>query len=95
LEVQIMTIYEELTIALIIVLALATTAAIYVGLLNWIGGAHVVRCGACHHMTFSSVNEVQQSCPHCRHPVLTHPIYAAHHPKRLSEVRVVGDRLKY
>jgi hypothetical protein len=94
LEVQTMTIYEELTIALIIVLALATTAAIYIGLLNWINAVHVVRCAACHHMTFSAVNEAQPSCPHCRHPVLLHPIYAAHHPGRLSEVRVVGDRLK-
>jgi LSD1 subclass zinc finger protein len=90
-----MTIYEGLTIALIMVLGLATTAAIYVGLLNWIGGAYVVRCAACHHLTFSSANEARHSCAHCRHPALMHPIYAAHHPGQLSEVRVVGDRLRY
>ena len=37
----------------------------------------------------------QQSCPHCRHPVLTHPLYAMHHPGSTSQVRVVGDRLHY
>jgi hypothetical protein len=45
-------------------------------------------------LTEVHLNEAQHSCPSCRHPVLLHPIYAAHHPKRLSEVRVVGDRLK-
>jgi hypothetical protein len=46
-------------------------------------------------LTFASANEAQSSCPHCRHPVLTHPLYALNHPGSLSEVRVVGDRLRY
>ncbi len=90
-----MTVYEVLTIALIVVLAMAATTAIYLGLLNWVGGVFVVRCAACHHLTFSSANQPQHSCPHCRHPVLMHPLYAAHHSGRLSQVRVVGDRLKF
>jgi hypothetical protein len=90
-----MTVYEALTIALVVVLALATTAAIYLGLLNWIGALFVVRCAACHHLTFASANQPQPSCPHCRHPVLTHPVYAARHPGTVSEVRVVGDRLRF
>ncbi|MHA3019947.1 hypothetical protein ACXPWS_06700 [Mycobacterium sp. BMJ-28] len=88
-----MTVYEALTVALIVVLALATTGAIYLGLLNWIGGAFVVRCAACHHLTFSSANAPQGSCTHCRHQALLHPIYAAQHPG--GEVRVVGDHLRY
>ena len=48
-----MTVYEVLTIALIVVLATATTAAIYLGLLSWIGALYVVRCEACRHLTFS------------------------------------------
>lgn len=88
-----MTVYEALTVALIVVLALATTAAIYLGLINWIGGAFVVRCAACHHLTFSSANAPQASCTHCRHQALMHPIYSAQHPG--GEVRVVGDRLRY
>jgi hypothetical protein len=41
-----MTFYEVLTFALIAVLAAATTVAIYLGLLNWIGGVFVVTaCG--------------------------------------------------
>lgn len=89
-----MTVYEGLTVALIIVLATATTVAIYLGLMNWIGAAHVVRCTACHHLTVASSKDLQQSCPHCRHPVLTHPVYSAHHLHQRG-VRVVGDRLRY
>lgn len=90
-----MTVYAALTIAVIVVLATAATLAIYLGLLNWIGAFHVVRCGACHHLTYAGANQSQQSCPHCRHPVLMHPLYAAHHPRSASELRVVGDQLKY
>jgi hypothetical protein len=95
LEVSIMTVYEVGTIALVVVLATAATVAIYLGLLNWIGAFYVVRCAACHHLTFSSANQAQGSCPHCRHPALLHPMHAARHPRDLSEVRVVGDRLRY
>jgi DNA-directed RNA polymerase subunit RPC12/RpoP len=90
-----MTVFEMATIALVILLGCATTAAIYLGLLNWIGGYHVVRCAACHHLTSSSAKTPRESCPHCRHPVLLHPLYAMRHPRNLSEVRVVGDRLRY
>jgi DNA-directed RNA polymerase subunit RPC12/RpoP len=90
-----MTFYEVATIALVVVLASAATAAIYLGLLNWMGAFYVVRCAACHHLTTSSSNAPRESCPHCRHPVVLHPIYAARHPGNLTEVRVVGDRLRY
>jgi ribosomal protein S27E len=90
-----MSVYEVLTVALIMVLAVATTAAIYIGLLNWIGAFFVVRCAECHHLTFSSAKTAQKSCPHCRHPVLTHPLYAIHHPRTHAQVRVVDDRLHY
>ncbi len=90
-----MTVYAVATIALVVVIALAATAAIYMGLLNWMGAFYVVRCAACHHLTTSSANKPQGSCPHCRHPVLLHPFYAARHPRSLAQVRVVGDRLKY
>jgi ribosomal protein S27E len=86
-----MTVEEALTIGLIAVLAAAATAAIYVGLLNWMGAFFVVRCEACHHLTFSSSNQSRESCAHCRHPVLMHPIYSLQH----SGVRVVNDRLRY
>jgi DNA-directed RNA polymerase subunit RPC12/RpoP len=95
LEVPLMTIFEALTVALILVLATATIIAIYLGLMNWINAVHVVRCATCHHLTVGAVNELQQSCPHCRHPVLMHPLYAAHHPRQASQLRVVGDRLHY
>ena len=89
-----MTVYEVLTIALIVVLACATTVAIYLGLLNWFGAVFVVRCAACHHLTVASANRPQESCPHCRHPVLMHPLYTAT-TARAVQVRVVGDRLHY
>lgn len=90
-----MTVFAVLTITVIVVLALAATLAIYLGLLNWIGAFYVVRCGACHHLTFSGANQPRQSCPHCRHPVLMHPLYAAHHRREASAPRVVGDQLRY
>jgi hypothetical protein len=90
-----LTVYEILTFAVVVVLATAATAAIYLGLLNWLGAVFIVRCAACHHLTLSSVNSARPSCPHCRHPALTHPLYTAHHIRQPSTVRVVGDRLKY
>jgi hypothetical protein len=86
-----MTIEEIFTIGLIAVLATAATAAIYIGLLNWMGAFYVVRCEECRHLTFSSANQSRESCVHCRHPMLMHPIYSRHH----SGVRVVNDRLHY
>jgi hypothetical protein len=88
-----MTVYEILTIAVIVVLGSAATVAIYLGLLNWMGGFHMVHCKACRHLTGASANEPQMSCPHCRHPVLLHPLYAANHPG--ARVRVRADPLKY
>ena len=81
---------EVFTIAVIAVLATAATAAIYLGLLNWIGAFYVVRCAACRHLTFSSANQSRQSCPHCRHPALMHPIHSMRHAGV-----VVNDRLHY
>ncbi len=91
-----MSAYEVLTIVLIAVIGTAATAAIYLGLLSWAGALFVVRCAACHHLTFSTAKiEQAASCPHCRHPVLTHPLYAMHHPRSANQVRVVGDRLRF
>jgi hypothetical protein len=90
-----MSVYEVLTIVLIAVVGTAATAAIYLGLLNWAGAFFVVRCAACHHLAFSTAKDARQSCPHCRHPALTHPLYSLHHRGSQSQVRVVGDRLRY
>ena len=86
-----MTVYEVSTIVLIAVLGAAATAAIYLGLLNWMGAFYVVRCAACHHLAFSSANQSPESCAHCRHPVLMHPIYTRHH----SGARVIDDHMHY
>ncbi len=88
-----MTVYQVLTIFVIVVLGTLTTGAIYLGLLNWIGAFYVVRCKTCHHLTGSTAKLPAGSCPHCRHPHLTHPLYAAHHPD--AQVRVRSDPLKY
>jgi hypothetical protein len=90
-----MSIYGVGTIALVVVLGIGATVAIYMGLLNWMGAFYVVRCAACHHLTFSSANQAQESCAHCRHPALLHPMYTALHRGTPSDVRVVGDRLRY
>jgi hypothetical protein len=87
-----MTLYEISTFVLIAAVGAAATAAIFVGLLNWMGAFYVVRCAQCHHMTFSSANRAQESCAHCRHPALMHPIYASRHR---PGIRVVDDHLHY
>lgn len=75
----ILTVYEALTVALIVVLAAATTAAIYLGLRGMAGDFYFVRCAACSHLTFASVARPPQSCPYCRHPALLHPLRVIHH----------------
>ena len=87
-----MTVYEVSTIVLAAVIGGAATAAIFLGLLNWMGAFYVVRCAHCHHMTFSATNVSRESCAHCRHPALMHPIYAMGHR---GGVRVVNDHLRY
>jgi DNA-directed RNA polymerase subunit RPC12/RpoP len=88
-----MTVYEMLGIAAIALVGSAATIAIYLGLLNWFGGFYIVHCRRCHHLTGSSTAEPQSSCPHCRHPLLLHPLYAAFH--RGAPVRVLPDSLHY
>ena len=88
-----MTVYEVLTVALIIALATLAALAIYLGLMNWIGALYMVRCTACHHLAFNSRRDPRVSCPHCEHPSLLHPIYAVRH--RDAPVRVLDDRLRY
>ena len=51
-----MEIYEFLTVALVVVLAAATTAAIYYGLLGMIGQFFIVRCASCGHLTTSAAD---------------------------------------
>lgn len=81
-----MTIYEVLTVIVIAGLALATTIAIYVGLIGLVGGLYFVECSQCGHLTFSSTNRPQHSCAHCRHPVLMHPVHAMLHRRSVHEV---------
>ncbi|UXA16852.1 hypothetical protein [Mycobacterium sp. SMC-4] len=90
-----MTVYPALTVAVIAVLATATTIAIFLGLANWFGAFFIVRCTECRHLTYSTANESAPSCPHCRHPVLLHPLHALSHPDSRTDVRVTGDRLRY
>ncbi|MFN8226885.1 MAG: hypothetical protein U0R18_09240 [Mycobacterium sp.] len=88
-----MTVYEVLVVVIAVMVGAIATGAIFLGLLNWIGAFHVVHCRTCHHLTGSSVNDPPVSCPHCRHPALTHPFYAARHPDH--RVRVLADPLRY
>ena len=83
-----MSLYEVLTVVLIAVLALAASAAIYIGVIGLMGGFYFVRCAACGHLTFSATKRPRASCVHCRHPVLTHPLHAVHHPRNVHDVRV-------
>ncbi len=88
-----MTVYQMLAVLIVFLVGTLATGAIFLGLLNWIGAFHVVHCSTCHHLTGSRVNQPQEACPHCRHPALAHPVYAARHPDH--RVRVLADPLKY
>jgi hypothetical protein len=90
-----MTVYEVLTLLVAVVLALGATAAIFAGLINWAGGFFVVRCAACHHLAFSTVNKPKTACTHCKYPMLLHPLYTAQHGAAAASTRVVGDQLRY
>lgn len=79
-----MTVYEDLTIAVVVVLAAFTTGAIYVGLLGLLGGYCIVRCPSCQHWTLTVTDRPRGACPRCRHPVLMHPLRAMHHPRHVS-----------
>jgi DNA-directed RNA polymerase subunit RPC12/RpoP len=80
-----MAVYEVLTVALDVVLAAATTAALYYGLLGMIGQFFVVRCASCGHLTSSSADQQASSCLHCRHPVLLHPMQVLRPRRHPSE----------
>jgi hypothetical protein len=88
-----MTVYTVIALAVIAFVGFAATLAIYLGLINWMGGFYVVHCTNCHHLTGSSRNAPPQSCVHCRHPMLLHPVYATRHRGR--PVRVLADSLRY
>ena len=88
-----MTVYEVLSFTAIAMVGSAATIAIYLGLLNWVGGFHVVHCSTCRHLTGAATTQSPASCPHCRHPMLLHPFYAAAHPA--APVRVRSDPLRY
>ncbi|HUO37672.1 MAG TPA: hypothetical protein VMU34_07480 [Mycobacterium sp.] len=83
-----MDVYEVLTVIITALLALAATAAIYIGVMGLLGGFYFARCAACGHLVFSSTKRPHPSCVHCRHPVLLHPLHAALHPHSARDVRV-------
>jgi hypothetical protein len=83
-----MTVYEVLTVFLIAMLALASTVAIYIGLIAWAGGLYLVECSRCGHLTFSSAKQSQHPCAQCRHPLLMHPVHALLHPSYRNELRL-------
>ncbi len=88
-----MTAWTALTVFVIVVVGTFTTVAIWLGILGWLGAFHMVRCTNCRHLTMSTAKEPRESCPQCRHPLLTHPVYAVRHPG--ARVRVRNDPLRY
>lgn len=71
-----MTADEFITLGLIALVGIVTTAALYIGLAGMLGAAHVVRCAACDHWTIAPSGGSAASCPNCAHPVLLHPLRA-------------------
>jgi hypothetical protein len=61
---------------LIAAVGVFTTAMLYAGLAGLLGGLRMVRCRSCDHWTTCVTDSPGSSCPHCRHPVLLHPVHA-------------------
>ncbi len=53
-------------------LALASVAAMVIGVLGSFAGLHLMRCAQCGHMAFTTTDRHPQECGYCRHPHLTH-----------------------
>jgi hypothetical protein len=83
-----MTASEVIGVALIVVVGVLTTAALYAGLVGMLGGLYIVRCSACDHFTFSFTPR-PRSCPYCRHPMLLHPLRTIRY---LGSAERAGDR---
>lgn len=72
-----MLVIEIFTVLLVLVLAVAMAAAMYIGLGGILGVTRVVRCDRCGHMGLTSASKPLQSCLRCRHGSI-HPFYALH-----------------
>src|ERR1700757_2089045 len=92
-----MTVYEIPTLALIVGLAAAATAAIYLGILGMSGQLYLVRRSACRHLTFSFTNMPRQTCPRCRHPLRLHPVHTLIHPDLFTKATMAhhNDRKRW
>ena len=70
---------EILTSALVVVLAVATVIAAFVGLLGVAGALRLLRCEQCDHLVVTSALRPPGTCAYCRHDRLFHPVHAMHH----------------
>ncbi len=77
---------EVLTGVLVIILAVATTAMLALGVAGAAGVVHYLRCEQCHRLSMVSGDSPTPTCVHCQHERLLHPMavrhraHAAHHP---------------
>ena len=65
-------------VALIGLLAIASSIALAVGLLGVGGLVRLMRCARCGHLTLTDLRSPPASCPYCQHEHLTHPFAALH-----------------
>jgi len=69
---------EALAIALAVVLAIAATAAAYVGILGTFGAVDIVRCAHCGRLGLVRTHAPLLTCARCRHAAVMHPIHTLH-----------------
>ena len=74
-----MIVVDIVGIALVMVLGVATTAALYLGLLGALGAVRMVRCDRCRKWGWTSTSQPLRSCPRCRHGNLLHTVVTLHH----------------
>ncbi len=63
----------------LLVLALFSVVALYVGLLGSVGAVGLVRCDHCGHFGLTSMREPLRMCDHCRRGHHRHPLHLGLH----------------
>lgn len=70
------------TVALILLLVVASCIALILGVLGEVGVVRYLRCSGCEHLVVTSGQASAPRCPYCRHHHLAHPLRTLQHPIR-------------
>ncbi|MGI8882576.1 MAG: hypothetical protein ACR2KJ_19140 [Jatrophihabitans sp.] len=64
---------------LVLVLAVGTTAAMFIGLAGIFGVMILARCEQCGRLDMAAASDMSRPCMYCRHEQLFHPVALLRH----------------